>query len=83
MRMLHDWHCELPYTAVVPWPLVERNGQPDWIDAVLTVELWLELHVGRHYQHWAWNTLTLHQPYLCGVAFARSKDTTLFLLRWS
>jgi hypothetical protein len=82
MRMLQDWHCELPYTAVTPWPLVERNGQPDWIDTVLAVELWLELHVGQHHQLWAWNTWALHQNHMCGVSFARARDSTLFLLRW-
>lgn len=82
MRMLHDWHCDLPYSVVAPWPIVLRNGQADWVDTVLLVETWLESHVGSHWSSWAWNTLGLHQHHLCGVAFARERDSTLFLLRW-
>jgi hypothetical protein len=82
MRALYDYPITLPYTAVVPWPLIERNGQPDWIDAVESVESWLERCVGPHYARWVWNTWTLHQVDLCSVSFAREPDSCLFLLRW-
>jgi hypothetical protein len=82
MRALCDRPITLPYTAVVRWPLVERNGQPDWIDAVYSVEEWLERSVGPHYSRWVWSMWSLNQAHLCSVSFARDPDTTLFLLRW-
>ena len=82
MKALCDHPITLPYTAVVPWPLVERNGQPDWIDAIYTVEDWLDSRIGPHYSRWVWSMWTLHQSHLCSVSFARERDTTLFLLRW-
>ena len=83
MRALWDKHPELPYRAVAPWPLIETDGNLDWIAAVDTVESWLETTVGRHYIHWTWTMWTLDQPHLCGVSFARDTDSSLFLLRWS
>lgn len=83
MRSLWDLHPALPYRAVAPWPLIERNGQLDWIDSVDTVETWLERCVGPHWQQWTWTMWTLDNPYLCSVSFARESDSTLFLLRFS
>ena len=82
MRALWDKYPELPYLAVVPWPLVETNGQYDWVSSVLCVETWLESRVGPHYVRWTWNMWSLHNNQLCGVGFAREADSTLFLLRW-
>jgi hypothetical protein len=82
MRALWDRYPELPYRAVVPWPVVEINGNLDWIASVDLVESWLESRIGPHYVRWTWNMWTLHNYDLCGVAFARASDTTLFLLRW-
>ena len=79
--MLYDRHPVLPYLAVVPWPLIDRNGQPDWIESVGSVESWLESRVGPHYVRWCWNMYHL-TPDLCGVTFAREQDSVLFLLRW-
>lgn len=81
--MLNDYPLTLPYSATVPWPLILRGGQPDWIDSVYTVETWLDHHVGPHYTAWVWNMWTLHQSHLCSVSFARAADTSLFILRWS
>lgn len=83
MKALCDHPFTLPYSAAVPWPLVERNGQYDWVDSVYTVESWLEQYVGPHYQRWVWSMWTLHQVNMCAVSFARERDSTLFLLRWS
>jgi hypothetical protein len=83
MRALCDYPITLPYSAVVRWPLVERNGQPDWIDSVYTIEDWLEHSVGPHYVKWVWSMWSLHQSHLCSVSFARPQDSTLFLLRWA
>jgi hypothetical protein len=82
MRMLWDLHPKLPYYAAAPWPVIEQNGQPDWIASVAYVEDWLELHVGHHWVHWTWNMWTLHQQDFCGVSFCRERDTTLFLLKF-
>ena len=82
MRALNDFPLTLPYTAVVPWPVVERNGQLDWIDSVYSVESWLDQYIGPHYTQWVWSMWALHQSHLCSVSFARERDTSLFLLRW-
>jgi hypothetical protein len=82
MRALWDRHPELPYMAVVPWPLIETNGNLDWIASVDTMENWLEKVVGPHYIRWTWTMWGLEQSNLCGVSFARDTDSTLFLLRW-
>ena len=83
MRILWDRYPDLPYRAVAPWPVVERNGMRDWVDSVESVESWLIEYVGPHWTRWTWDMMTLHNPYLCGVSFARESDSTLFLLRWS
>jgi hypothetical protein len=82
MRMLNDHPLTLPYTAAVPWPLILRNGQPDWIESIYIMEDWLSSRVGPHYTAWVWSMWTLHQSHMCAVSFALERDTTLFLLRW-
>jgi len=82
MRMLWDRYPELPYRAVAPWPVIELNGQPDWIASVDMVESWLDARVGHHWVHWTWSMWTLHQYNHCGVSFVCERDTTLFLLRF-
>jgi hypothetical protein len=72
----------LPYRAVTPWPLIDRDGSYDWIYAVSTVETWLDSYVGHHYRDWTWTQWTLHQPDLCSVSFRREQDSVLFLLRF-
>ena len=83
MKALWDRYPELPYHASAPWPYIEHNGQWDWIDSVQTVEEWLDQCVGRHWVEWTWDCWTLHNNYWCGVAFARERDSVLFLLKWS
>ena len=82
MRMLDDRPIVLPYHAVAPWPVVIRSGSVDWVDSVYNMEDWLQTYIGPHYTAWAWSMWTLHQSDLCGVSFARERDTTLFLLKW-
>jgi hypothetical protein len=79
MRALWDRYPELPYRAVAPWPLVERNGCYDWISAVDSVESWLDHYIGHHYQDWTWTMWTLHQPNLCSVSFKRESDQYFIL----
>jgi hypothetical protein len=73
----------LAYSAVAPWPVVESNGNLDWVAAVDCVEEWLCSCIGAHSERWDWNLLTLHNPCLCSVRFAHERDSTLFLLRFS
>jgi hypothetical protein len=82
MRMLDDRPIVLPFLAVVPWPYVEYQGQQDWISSCYCVESWLDQCVGAHLVRWAWSMWALHQSHLCAVSFARSQDSTLFLLRF-
>jgi hypothetical protein len=82
MKALWDRYPNLPYRAVVPWPVVETDGNLDWVASVEIIQDWLESCVGPHYARWCWSMWSLHQPNLCGVSFARDKDSTLFLLRW-
>jgi hypothetical protein len=82
MQALWDRYPELPYRGVVPWPLIELNGQWDWISSVDSVESWLDQYVGHHYSDWTWTMWTLHQPNLCSVSFKREPDSVLFLLRF-
>ena len=84
MRALWDRHPLLPYSAIVPWPLVVReDGLTDWTASVSSVETWLLNCVGPHYTHWTWAMWALHQGNLCSVRFAREPDSVLFLLRFS
>jgi len=83
MRALNDYPIELPYRAVVPWPVVyTQTLQQDWMDTVYRVEQWLECQVGPHYQRWVWSMWSLHQTDLCSVSFLRDPDRILFLIRW-
>jgi hypothetical protein len=78
---LPEYHC-FQYRAWAPWPVLS-DQQQDWIDAVDTVESWLETSVGPHYELWAWDRVDLAvQGHFLGVAFARDPHRTLFLLRW-
>lgn len=77
-----DRFIQFPYQALVPWPVIEYRGQPDWIASVHSVESWLDQCVGPHWQRWSWSLWTLHQQDLCAVSFQRSRDRTLFLLRF-
>jgi len=82
MRMLWDKYPELPYMAIAPWPVIEYNGQADWVASVDLVESWLASSIGPHYVAWTWSMWTLHQSGYCSVNFLRERDTTLFLLKW-
>ena len=83
MQALWDKHPALPYQAVAPWPVIETNGNLDWIASVDIMENWLESTIGKHYIRWTWNMWSLDQTHLCGVSFARDTDSTLFLLKWA
>jgi hypothetical protein len=77
-----------PYTAHALWPGIVSTTTPveqqiDWVDAVWTMEEWLEHTVGGRYSRWVWAEHLAITYWHCGVAFHRDQDRTLFLLRWS
>ena len=76
-----------PYTAHALWPGIASNTTPieqqvDWVDAVYTMEEWLEHTVGSRYSQWVWAEHLAITYWHCGVAFQRDQDRTLFLLKW-
>jgi hypothetical protein len=84
MRAIWDHSSlQLPYVAVAPWPLIELNGQCDWIATVSSVESWLNSYIGAHWAEWAWATYSLDSNNFCAVSFRREKYCTLFLLVYS
>ena len=72
----------LPYHAQAPWPLVERNGNCDWIETTRSVEIWLVDCVGPHYTEWAWSMWDSCDSYHCRVSFRHARSVSLFLLRF-
>ncbi len=77
---LPEYHA-FEYIARAPWP--RPQIQTDWVDAVATLEYWLEQYVGEHYVRWAWATERDHNSWEACVAFKWDKHRTLFLLTWS
>jgi len=84
-----------PYTVQTFWPGVveqyqtNQQTQPipgmiqiDWVDAVGTMEQWLESSIGYRYDAWVWAEHLAITAWHCGVAFHWEKHKTLFLLRW-
>jgi hypothetical protein len=77
-----------PYTAHALWPGIVGDAIPveqqiDWVDAVSTMEEWLEGTIGGRYSRWVWAEHLAMTYWHCGVAFSRDQDRTLFLLKWS
>jgi len=62
-----------------PWPTMT---QIDWVEALSTMETWLEASIGHRYDAWVWAEHLAITAWHCGVAFHRESDKTLFLLRW-
>ena len=83
-----------PYTAHALWPGVEPEKldilhpmpymgvQIDWVEALETMETWLEQSVGLRYSSWVWAEHLAISAWHCGVAFQEDRSRTLFLLRW-
>lgn len=83
MLALYDHPAlQLPYVARAYWPLVERNGQPDWIEAVDSVNTWLLRSIGPHYLEWCWHTWPQDRSDRLAVSFRRERSCTLFLLAY-
>ena len=84
-----------PYTAQALWPGVQTQYtnsatnhpipgmiQIDWVEALTTMETWLEQSIGYRYTSWVWAEHLAITAWHCGVAFHEERDRTLFLLRW-
>lgn len=77
---MHDFE----HIATAPWPvLVPNNLQIDWVEAVETLEHWLNRYCGPHYSHWAFHNGTSIDYWQACVAFKLAKHKTLFLLTWA
>jgi hypothetical protein len=82
MIYLPDYHF-FEYKAIVPWPKYPFLYQQDWIDAIDTIESWLNHYCGSHWVNWAYATDQEQQYWEACIAFRRARDRTLFLLTWS
>jgi hypothetical protein len=79
---LPEYH-NFNYVGIAPWPHIHSNYQHDWVDAINTLEDWLNHRVGEHYKEWAYSTQQDQEYWQACVAFKREKYKTLFLLTWS
>ena len=77
--MLKDWHV-FEYHASIPWPN-QIDAQINWVDGIRTVEHWLDKHVGKRWQRWAWSESPGN--YHIGVAFRWDQDRLLFVMAWA
>jgi len=76
-------HHNFLYVALAPWPINPLYSQQDWIQAINTIEQWLEQYTGPHWVEWAFATHQEQTPGEACVAFRRERNKTLFLLTWS
>lgn len=67
------------YVAQVNWP--RPQPQLDWIDQVIAMENWLNLHVGDG--RWLWAQESIDNPGQACIAFKYAKHKTLFLINYS
>jgi hypothetical protein len=71
------------HIATVPWPHIHTDWQQDWVNAIDTLEVWLNYHIGGHYSHWAYAQQHDQEYWHACVAFREAKYKTLFILAWS
>jgi hypothetical protein len=76
-------HHAFEHVGIAPWPHIYANYQQDWIDAVTTLESWLNQYVGAHYSEWAYSQQRDMEYWHACVAFRQAKCKTLFLLQWT
>ena len=73
-------HHQFEFVASVPLYNLHEDLQLDWVNAVNSLEFWLNHRVGSHHVYWAWdNALTSSEA---AVAFKLEKHKTFFLLKW-
>jgi hypothetical protein len=71
------------HIAIAPWPHIHSNWQLDWVDAIDTLESWLNLRIGPHYSAWAYSQQHDLEYWQACIAFKEAKYKTLFLLTWT
>ena len=76
---IHDFE----HIAVAHWPIILSDGQWDWVQAVDTMELWLNRYIGCHYSEWAYHNGTSIDYWQACIAFRKPTYKTLFLLQWA
>lgn len=79
---LPEYH-DFKFIALAPWPKQPLAIQQDWVDAIDTLEQWLERYTGPHLVEWAFGQCQEQQYWEACIAFRREKYKTLFLLTWS
>lgn len=79
---LPEYH-NFEHIAQAPWPHIYHNWQQDWVDAIATLEEWLNQYVGGHYSHWAYAQQQNQEYWHACIAFRLARDKTLFLLKWT
>jgi hypothetical protein len=79
---LPEYH-EFDHIAIAPWPVASSIIQIDWVDAVDTIERWLEQYTGPHLKEWAFTTHQEQNYWEACIAFKRERNKTLFLLQWA
>ena len=82
MIYLPEYHC-FEHVATVPWPIKSPIIQVDWVEAVETIESWLETYTGPHLVEWAFTTTQEQNYWEACIAFKRERNATLFLLTWA
>jgi hypothetical protein len=71
------------HVGIAPWPHIHSAWQLDWVDALTTLENWLEQYCGPHYSQWAYAQQENLEYWQACVAFKEARHKTLFLLTWS
>jgi hypothetical protein len=83
MRMFLPEYHEFDHIALAPWPVSSSLIQIDWVDAIGTIESWLEQYTGPHLKEWAFSTCQEQNYWEACIAFRRERNKTLFLLTWT
>jgi hypothetical protein len=82
MIYLPEYHC-FKHVAIVPWPRNNLYLQQDWVEAIETLESWLEQYTGPHLVEWAFTTSQEQEYWEACIAFKRERNATLFRLTWT
>ena len=83
MRMFLPEYHDFDYIALAPWPVDLGHRQIDWVNAIDTLEDWLQKYTGPHLVEWAFGTCREQHYWEACIAFRRERNKTLFLLTWA
>lgn len=79
--IMHNTVNTFEHVARAHWPIIQLNGEWDWVASVECMESWLERYVGT--DNWCYGSGTSHDYWQVCVAFDLAKHKTLFLLQWT